>query len=355
MFLNRLRRNRPHISRTANDPVRRFQLSLLALGALVSAATLVYMLLENMVFTDALYMTVITITTVGFGEVQTLSPAGRLFTVALIILGVGAATTAISNALGIVLGPRLWISVREHKLERQVMEMANHHIVCGYGRMGQQVIGDLRARGEKFVLIEMDEDFVPEFVEQNIPHVIGNATLDDILIEAGVKRARGLVAALNDDADNVLATLSARELNPDLYIVARVSNVEIESKLRRAGANRVVSPYQIGGHRIALSLMRPAVSDFLDHIFRFRPFGDDEMDIDIGQLTVSAESDIAGTTIATCGLRNRYRLSVLAIRDANRQIVITPGPDHQIDAGATLIVIGPPQNIYDLEKEFAPD
>jgi voltage-gated potassium channel len=335
-----------------HDPVRRFQLSLLALGALVVGATLVYMALEGMNFTDALYMTVITITTVGFGEVHTLSGAGRIFTIILIILGVGAATTAISNAIGIVLGPRVWLSIRQRNMERTIMDLSNHHIVCGYGRMGRQVIGDLKARGEKFVLIEQSEKFNEELLEENIPYVIGDATQDEILIEAGVQRARGMVAALNADADNVLATLSARELNPRLYIVARVSASEVESKLRRAGANRVISPYQIGGHRITLSLIRPAVSDFLDHIFRFRPVGEDEMDIEIGQLYVGQESELAGKTIATCGLRSQYQVSILALQQPTKEIVITPAPDYTLEIGATLIVIGPPKNIYDLEKRY---
>jgi voltage-gated potassium channel len=237
-------------------------------------------------------------------------------------------------------------------MERTIMDLSNHHIVCGYGRMGRQVIDDLKARGEKFVLIEQSEKFNEALLEENIPHVIGDATQDETLIEAGVQRARGMVAALNADADNVLATLSARELNPRLYIVARVSASEVESKLRRAGANRVISPYQIGGHRITLSLIRPAVSDFLDHIFRFRRVGEDEMDIEIGQLYVGQESELAGKTIATCGLRSQYQVSILALQQPTKEIVITPAPDYTLEIGATLIVIGPPKNIYDLEKRY---
>lgn len=332
-----------------NDPVRRFQLSMLALILLTAFATAVYMTLEKMSFFDALYMTVITITTVGFGEVQSLSTTGRAFTIVLIVLGVGAATSAISNAVGIVVGPLLWASIRKRNMERKLNSMKDHYIVCGYGRMGSQVIADLRKRGKEFVLVDSSFDKEEFFIEQGFPYIIGDATLDENLLGAGIERARGLVAALNTDPGNVMTVLTARELNPRLYIVARVSHIEAESKLRRAGANRVVSPYQIGGHRIALALIRPQVDRFLDRIFHFERSAD--TDVDIGQLTVLEGSNLAGQTIATCGLRSDYNVSVLAIQRSNGEIIITPNPAQTLDVGVTVIIIGPPDNVYALERE----
>lgn len=330
------------------DPIRRFQLSLLTIVLLTVFATGGYMFLEQMNVTDALYMTVITITTVGFGEVQTLSPVGRVFTIFIILLGVSAATTAISNAVGIVLGPRLWNSIRLRNMERQLQTIKNHYIVCGYGRMGRQVVGDLMDRGEPFVLIDTNEDLPETLIEAGILHVTGNATQDDTLLAAGIERAKGLVAALDTDPDNVMTVLTARELNPKLFIVARVSKSEAESKLRRAGANKVISPYQIGGHRIALALLRPAVNDFLDSIFYFQR----GINIDIGQIEVLPESALADTTVATCGLRDKYRVNVLAIRHPDGEMVITPQPSDKLHPGATVIIIGPPEHIYDLEKMY---
>ncbi len=331
-----------------NDPVRGFQISILTLVIIIACATAIYMLLERMSLTDALYMTLITISTVGFGEVRPLSQAGRIFTMVLILLGVGVVTTTISNAIGIVLGPRLWLSIRQRTMERVIMTIENHYIVCGYGRMGEQIIGDLVARGEPYVLVEADPERQEELLEANIPFVIGDATTDETLLEAGIERARGLVAAVEGDSDNVMIVLTARELNPKLLIVARVTSGENESKLRRAGANRVVSPYQIGGHRLTLALLRPAVSDFLDRIFSFH----EDIDMEIGQIYLRAGARLAGQTIASCELRQTHQVSILAIQKPNREVIITPSPAQELEVGSTLIIIGPPETVYELEKEF---
>lgn len=331
-----------------NNPVRRFQLSMVTLVILVGGATLGYILIESMPFTDALYMTIITMTTVGFGETQPLSPAGRLFTIGVILVGVGAATTAISNAVGIVLGPRLWLSIRLRNMERLLMTLENHHIVCGYGRMGRQVIDDLKRRGEPFVLIDQNPEAEEMLLAEDIPFVIGDATRDETLQRAGIERASGLVAALNTDPDNVMTVLTARELNPRLFIVARVGNAEAESKLRRAGANQVVSPYQIGGHRIALALLRPAVNDFLDSIFHF----EHGIDVDIGQIYVRPDTRLAGQTVAGSDLRRTHHVNILAMQTPQRRMVMTPDPDTMIEAGSTLIVIGAPEHIYELERLY---
>lgn len=347
-----LKRIVPTLSRIArnafNDPVRGFQISILTLIVIIALATGVYMLLERMSLTDALYMTLITISTVGFGEVQPLSATGRAFTMLLILLGVGVVTTTISNAIGIVLGPRLWLSIRQRTMERLLMNIEDHYVVCGYGRMGQQIIEDLVARGESYVLIEADPDLQSELLEENIPFVIGDATLDETLIEAGIERARGLVAAVDSDSDNVMIVLTARGLNPKLFIVARVTSGENENKLRRAGANRVVSPYQIGGHRIALALLRPAVSDFLDKIFSFH----EDIEMEIGQIYLRAGSRLAGQTVASCDLRSVHNVSILAIQKPNGEVIVTPNPAQALEVGATLIIIGPPETIYELEKEY---
>ena len=336
------------LSLDLHDPMRRFQLSVMTLLFLTGFATIGYMVFEEMTLLDALYMTVITITTVGFGEIQPLSTEGRIFTILVILLGVSAATTAISNAVGMVLGPRLWFSIRQRHIKRELMKMNQHYIVCGYGRMGRQVSADLQKRGEPFVIIENSEDNETYFVENNIPYVIGDATRDETLLEAGIKQARGLVASLDTDPDNVMTVLTARELNAKLFIVARVSRSETETKLIRAGANRVVSPYQIGGHRIALALMRPAVNDFLDSIFHFER----GLAIDIGQVTIYDGSPLAGKTLATSGLRDTYRVNILAIQSPDGEMHISPVPAQVIEVGSTVIIIGPPEGVYALEQAY---
>lgn len=330
---------------TLADPLRQLQLSLLTLLLLLAGGTVGYVWLENMYWLDALYMTVITLTTVGFGEVEPLSKAGRSFTIMLIVLGVGAAAWALRNAAEVALGHQFWISVRQRRLEESVMKLEDHYIVCGYGRMGRQIVRDLRARGERFVVIDYTDEMEERFLEEEIPYVIGDATQDEILMQAGLERAHGLVTALNTDADNVLAVLTARGLNPNLLIVARTSSESAESKLLRAGADRVVSPYVIGGHRLALALLRPAVHDFLNRIFHFG----DEVGVDVGQIKVGTASPLAGQTLASCDLRRVWNLNVLAIQQPDGSFVTSPDPKHEIRPAETLIVIGSRDAIYHLE------
>lgn len=231
------------------------------------------------------------------------------------------------------------------------MKLDKHYIVCGYGRMGQQIVRDLQARDEPFVVIDTSDEIGETLLEQNIPYIIGDATLDETLIEAGIEKAVGLVTVLDSDADNVMTTLTARELNPQLFIVARAVNLVVESRLRRAGANRVVSPYQIGGHRMALALIRPAVHDFMNRIFNV---GDD-MDVDIGQVSIRDGSPLTGKSIAQADLRRTRKITILGIQDSKGQLIINPTTQHILQPGDTLIVIGPPQAIYRIEDELDPD
>lgn len=333
------------------DPVRGLQLSLLLVVLLIAIGIVGYMLLEGMTVVEAFYMTIITISTVGFGEVRPLSPGGRVFTSLLILLGLATVTSVVSNAASIILGPRLWKAVRQRTLEKILMKLDKHYIVCGYGRMGQQIVRDLQARDEPFVVIDTSDEIGETLLEQNIPYIIGDATLDETLIEAGIEKAVGLVTVLDSDADNVMTTLTARELNPQLFSVARAVNLVVESRLRRAGANRVVSPYQIGGHRMALALIRPAVHDFMNRIFNV---GDD-MDVDIGQVSIRDGSPLTGKSIAQADLRRTRKITILGIQDSKGQLIINPTTQHILQPGDTLIVIGPPQAIYRIEDELDPD
>ena len=346
MFHEMVLRIQTHAQMILSDPISRLRVSLLLLACLIGVATVGYMLIESMTFIDALYMTIITLATVGFGEVQQLSPTGRLFTIVLIVLGIGTATATISNAIGIVLGPNLWTSIQRRKMEQERKLLENHYIVCGYGRMGRQIVNDLRIRDESFVVIESSHTFEERFLEEHIPYVIGNATYDDVLLDARIEQATGLVAALSDDADNLMTVLSARQLNSNLYIVARIARMEAESKIRRAGADHVISPYQIGGHRMAMALIRPAVHSFLNQLFHVG----EGPDMDIGQVTVREDDGLDGQTIATCDVRSKHQVNILALQQPNGRIITSPSPNHVLEVGTTLIVIGSPQNIYRLEQ-----
>lgn len=330
-----------------NNPLRRLQVAILALVLLIVYATVGYMLIEKMNAIDALYMTAITVTTVGFGEVRPLSPAGRVFTISVILLGVGIATTAITEGLRLALEPVLWLTFQRRRMEKTVKALENHYIVCGYGRVGRQVVRDLRARQADFVLIDSDEGLEERLLEARFPFVIGDATREETLAEAGIQRARGLVTVLTNDADNIMTVLTARMLRPDLSIISRVVHAESEQKLRAVGAHHVINPYQIGGHRLALSMLRPAVNEFLHRIYHF----DESPFIDIGQITLQDESRIVGQTIMTCDLRSKYQVNILAIQQPNGEMIITPAPDYILKTGETLVIMGPSEQVYQLERE----
>jgi voltage-gated potassium channel len=291
-------------------------------------------------------MTVITVTSVGFQEVKPLGTVGRLYTIGLIALGVGTAAWALSNGAEVVLGRGLWSSVRRHRLSEKIMTLENHYIVCGYGRIGRQIVRDLRNRHIPFVVIDSSPGLEEAFLEEDLPHIIGDATMDNILLKGGIERAQGFVAALNSDADNVLAVVTARGLKPDILIVARAINESSENKLLRAGADRVVSPYSIGGHRLALALLQPSVHDFFQQIFNL-----DNQTVDIGQVVVRAGSTLAGQTILDSDLRNVWNLTILAIHHPSGEFTISPDAQHRLEPGEALIVIGEPSAIYRLERE----
>ena len=336
------------IQQNLNDPIRRLYWSVIALGLIIVLSTIGYMWIEEMSLLDAMYMTVITIAAVGYQEVIALSPLGRVFTMVVILLGLTATTVILTNAIGLILGALFWRTVRRRRMERVRMNLENHYIVCGYGRMGRQVVNDLRNRNELFLVIESNPELEDEFLQNRIPFVLGDATTDETLEAAGIHQARAIVAALSDDAENIMTVLSARGLNPNLFIVARNVRQESESKLYRAGANRVLNPYQIGGHRIALSVLRPAVHDFLNHIFHF---GDEGPDVDIGQMEIDESSSLIGETIAASNLRDTYGVNVLGIRLANGELMLTPPPQTKLEANMTLIVIGASKDIYHLEQK----
>jgi voltage-gated potassium channel len=341
-----------HRLRTAlGDPVRQFQFSLLLLVAVLVFGTIGYHWIEQLSWLDSAYMTVITVATVGFGEVRPLTPAGRLFTMALIVVGVGTGAWAATRAVEVMLGQTLWLSVQRRRMRQSLEGLRDHYVICGHGRLGTRIERDLRARGEPFVVIDWSDAVEETFLAENIPHVIGDATQDDVLRTAGVERARGLVAALDSDASNVLAVLSARELNPDLLIVARANSEASEPKLRRAGADRVVTPDAIGGHRLALALLRPAVHDLFNEIFSFGV----QITVDVGQITIEPQSPFAGQTVAGCDLRRVRNVSILAVREPGGGFTLNPDAERVIQTGETLIVIGPAEAVYELEAMYSGD
>ena len=335
---------------TLAEPVRQLQISLVLMAVLVVVGAAGYMLLEGFGFLDGIYMTVITLTTTGFKEVQPLSPAGKIFTIFLLIVGVVTAAWVVRNFVEVTLGEAFWQSVRRRRIRNMVEHMEGHYIVCGYGRLGRHIVRDLEARGELYTVIESSGEKQQELLSNRVPHVIGDATHEEVLRAAGIERAIGLVSALDSDASNVLTILTARDLKPTLQIVSRANSEALEGRLLRAGADRVITPHSIGGHRMALALLRPAVDDFFGRVFNLGV----QPDVDVGQVTISTGSPFAGQTVAACDLRRVRNVAILAIRKTDGAFDLNPNPDRVISDGETLILLGPADEIYDLEALYSP-
>jgi voltage-gated potassium channel len=325
---------------------RRILLLLLVPTILVVAGTLGYWLVErDYTLFDALYMTVITLTTVGYGEVHPLSTPGRWFTIFLLLGGVFVLFYTAAELLRFVISGELQDVVGRRRMARQLAEMQNHMIICGYGRMGRHVCREFSKQKLPFVIVDRREKVLEDF---NLAHglaVAGDATSDEVLKRAGVERARALVTVAASDADNLYITMSARLLNEKLYIVARAEDEQAEQKLLRAGANRVVTPYAIGGSKVAQAVLRPSVVDFIELATKT-----EHLELQLEEAQIGAGSQLAGQTIGASRLRPDLGLIVVAIKKRTGSMVYTPPPEAVMEAGDTLIALGRRDQLDELEK-----
>ena len=325
---------------------RRLRLALAMLTGVFVVGIVGYVLLGFSVL-DATYQTVTTVATVGFREVQPLDETGKVFTIVLILVGVGTALYTFSVVLETLFEGHLRELFGRRRMERQIDAMSDHVIVCGWGRVGRAISEELTAAHADLVIVDRDATRVSE---TDLPSVIGDATEDRILERAGLGRARALVAALDGDAGNLFVTLSARSLRPDLFIVARARMEETEEKLRRAGADRVVNPQSIGGARIAAFILQPHVTEFLDVVMHERG-----LEFRLEEIPVPHGSPIAGTSIRGAHLRDRTGALILALREEDGSFNTNPSPETRIEAGQVLIAIGTPEELTALERTVARD
>ncbi len=324
---------------------RRFIVLPLMMLLLVLAGTVGYYLLEpEYSLFDGLYMTVTTLTTVGYGEVHPLSTTGRSFTIALILGGVFTLFYMAGEMVRGVVSGEVGNLLGRQRMERGLLRLKNHLIVCGYGRMGRLVCHEFASQKLEFVVIEANAELLANFsVEHGFP-LHGDATSDEVLRRAGIERARALVTVLGSDADNLYITMSARLLNERLFIVARSEYEGAEPKLQRAGADRVVSPYAIGGARVAHAVLRPTVVDFLELAMRA-----EYLELQIEETLIGERSTLAGQTLRDSQLRQNLGLMIVAIKKANGQLIHNPPHDAVMQPGDILITLGHRQQLDQLD------
>lgn len=315
--------------------VRRLTFAISSLSLLLVIGTTGYIVIEGMNFIDALYMVVITISTVGFGEIDPLTPAGRIFTIGLIGTGAGLVAFILSGAAESILSGE-WQEYLEYQRRRHMVEhLSGHTIICGYGRIGRHVAAELHAQQLPFVVLDIDPTRVERVRHRGHLAVQGNAANENDLRMAGIDRAGSLVATANTDAENVFIVLTARSMRPDMVIVARANFDESEDKLLRAGASRVILPYRICGRRMAALIARPGVADFLDEVMHAS-----SLELLIDQVPLETGSVLAGQTLGEANLRSRLGITVLALGRPGEQVDVSPGAQSLLLPGGMLIALG---------------
>jgi voltage-gated potassium channel len=313
------------------DALRRTRIGVGALALVVAAGTIGYLLLGFSPM-NALYQTVTTITTVGFAEVEPMSTRERLFTIVLILGGVGTALYILSSLVQAVVDGELAKVLGRQRLERRIARWSGHVIICGYGRVGRSIAALVAGNDADVVVVDRDAD---RLAALPVATLQGDATDEEVLRQAGIERARVLVAALTTDADNLFLTVTARALRPDLFIVARARQEASEGKLASAGADRVVNPQRIGGQRMAAFVLQPHVAEFLDVVMH-----DGSLEFRLEEIRVAPSSDLGGRTLRDAHIRDRTGALVLAVRDGRGAFTTNPSPETVIETGQVLIAIG---------------
>ena len=325
-------------------PSNRLLIALLAIVVLFVAGVAGYMLIEQYSLMDALYMTVITLTTVGYGEVQPLSTAGRLFTIVLLILGVGTLAYGISNLVEYVMTGSVSGRLARRRMNNMIEQLDKHVIICGYGRVGRSAASSLQQNDRPALVVEKDESSAAQARSDGHLVLQGDATNDEVLRDAGVERASGMLVCAGDDTLNLFIVLSARALNPALHIVARSIDPENEGKMRRAGADRVVSPYRIGGRHMANIMLRPHVTDFFDVVTL-----ENGQELWVEELVIRDESRLAGRTLGEADVRHKTGVTLVALNRPSIEATLMPDASTLLEAGDEMIVLGTREQLSVLE------
>ncbi|HEV3102029.1 MAG TPA: potassium channel protein [Candidatus Dormibacteraeota bacterium] len=321
-------------------PLRRFRLAAVMLGIVIAVGAGGYMLINGWSLLDSFYMVIITISTVGYTEVHPQGTAGRIFTSGLIVVGVGTmlygfgvfAETLADNAFGRYR--------RERQLQRDLNHLRDHFIICGYGRIGTQIVAEFEAHKVAYVVIDQTEEALERIRAEGRLHIEGDASKEDVLLQAGIERARGLVSAVDSDERAVYIVLAARAFNPNLYIVARAGRPDSIRRLELAGATRTMSPYVMAGHRMAELAIRPAMVDLLDTLHH------GEAGIGVEELVVTASSPALGKTLEQAGLLGPDAAKLLAVRKPDGTVLTNPPADTRLEEGDLVIALGTEDQLF---------
>jgi voltage-gated potassium channel len=329
---------------------RQFLVSLIILTLIITLGSLGYIIIEGWDIMDALFMTVITLTTVGFGVVHPMGKAGQLFTIGLIFIGGGFFIYVVGAIVQFMVEGRIRVIMGRRKLDRKMNHVKDHYIICGYGRIGKVLCHQLTLHKRlDFVVIEQNKELIPILEEDKRLYIIGDASSEHCLLKAGIERAKCLVAALATDTDNVFLVLTARQLNTNIKIMARSSYKETESKLRAAGANLVESPYDMGATSMAQKILRPTVTNFLDLAVTRK-----DKDIQMEELPVKENSPLVNIMLKDTGIRQDYNLIIIAIKKENGEMEFNPSFETVFKAGDTVIAVGKDNDLMRLEKVLSP-
>lgn len=295
-----------------------------------------YKILLDLSFIDALYMTIITISTVGYAEVSEMTPQAKLFSILLIIVSLGSVGYMFTRIVSSLMEGDIRKAIRRKMMERKISDFNNHYILCGAGETGWHAMKRFQKSDVNLVVIDKDENVVAELLEEGVPAILGDATMDETLIRAGIGRAKGLICSLSKDSDNVFTVLTARELNKNLYIVSRAIDKTSHDKLKRAGANNTISPDEIGGSRMAALMLRPNVISFLDIITHAG-----EVVLDLEDVVLCDNSKIKNSSLREARIPEKTGLIILAIKKWNqKKLQFNPSSDEILEIGDTMIVLG---------------
>jgi len=326
------------------DPIRHLRFSAIILAAVIATGTIGYALIEGWSAFDALYMTVITLATVGFREVHDLSDQGKAFTILLIVFGAGIIAYSAGSLIQFMVEGQLRRVLGRKKLEKQIDKLRNHYIVCGFGRIGALICREFQTKPIPFVVVEKDPDICDRINHEGFLFVQGDATDDETLMAAGIRQAQGLVTAVTSDTENVYITLTARGLNPKLFILARAGEEGSEKKLIRAGASKVISPYVIGATRMAQAILRPSVVDFIEIATAGH-----NLELQLEEIRVATASPLCGKTLISSGIRKDWGIIIVGIKKVDGQMIFNPASATSIEENDILILLGEPTAIQNLE------